>query len=164
MGQVHGAPPPGRRVARRITRRVALWIGGAGILIATIAASGYLMGRGPAGPEVLPPAPGPPAVGLCTEPIVIGADHAASPLFCSNGDINRRAWRYFAGAHLSVMGLGIFASDTDVATAIGQDLRGGSTGAMECGAYRLSVAYYGWGFVVDPTQGTLKEGCPLQRP
>lgn len=122
------------------------------------------MGRGTANPEVLPPAPGPPVVGLCSEPLTYGADGSASPLFCSNGDINRLAWKYFAGAHLSVMGLGIFASDTEVAAAIGSDMSGSATGLRECSAYRLAAAYYGWNFGVDPTTGALPGGCPPGRP
>ncbi len=137
---------------------------GALAIIGAVAASGYLMGRGMAAPEVLPPAPGPPVVGLCTQQLSIGPDGNASPLFCPNGEINRLAWKYFAGAHLSVMGLGIFASDTEVASAIGQDMRGNATSTMECSAYRLSAAYYGWSFGVDPTAGVLKGGCPIESP
>lgn len=145
----------------RTVRRLALGIGALAI-VGAVAASGYLMGRGPAGPEVLSPAPGPPVVGLCSEPLTIGSDGNPSPLFCSNGSINRLAWKYFANAHLSVMGLGIFAADTDVASAIAQDTRSGSTGSMECSAYRLAAAYYGWSFGVDPTTGVIKGGCPIE--
>jgi hypothetical protein len=147
----------------RAARRLALAIGALAI-VGAVAASGYLMGSGPAGPTVLSPAPGPPAVGLCSQQLSIGPGGDASPLFCSNGSINRLAWEYFANAHLSVIGLGIFASDTDVASAIAQDMRGGSTGPMECSAYRLAAAYYGWSFGVDATSGALKGGCPIERP
>ncbi|MGA7912895.1 MAG: hypothetical protein WCC30_15305 [Candidatus Dormiibacterota bacterium] len=112
-------------------------------------------------PEVLPPAPGPPVSGLCTEQLTFLADGSVSPLFCSNGDVNRIAWRYFADKDLTVMGLGIFAADTDVATAIRQDLSGHATGAVECSAYQLASVYYGWGFGVDVTTGVLTGGCPI---
>jgi hypothetical protein len=134
------------------------------VVVGAIAASGYLMGRGTAAPEVLSPAPGPPVVALCSEQISIGSDGNVSPLFCSNGALNRLAWKHYADAHLSVLGLGIFASDTDVATAVGQDMRGNSTGPMECSAYRLAAAYYGWSFGIDPTSGVLNGGCPIDHP
>lgn len=148
----------------RTVRRSALWVLGAAVIVGAVAASGYLMGRGTAVPEVLPPAPGPPVVALCSEQLSIGSDGNVSPLFCSNGAINRLAWKHFADARLSVLGLGIFASDTDVATAVGQDMRGNSTGPMECSAYRLAAAYYGWSFGVDPTIGVLNGGCPIENP
>ena len=99
--------------------------------------------------------------GLCSAPLTHLPDGTVSPLFCSNGDINRLAWRYLAGKHLGVMGLGIFAADTDVAAAIRQDLSGHAGEAIECGAYQLASVYYGWGFGVNPTLGVLAGGCPM---
>jgi hypothetical protein len=129
-----------------------------------VAAAALFMGdHSPASPEVLPPAPGPPVGGLCTEQLTSLPDGSVSPLFCSNGDVNRLAWRYFAHKDLAVMGLGIFAADTDVATAIRQDLSGHATDAVECSAYQLASVYYGWGFAVDPTSGALTGGCPIPR-
>jgi len=122
-----------------------------------------LGGHNSQSPEVLPPAPGPPVGGLCSAQLTHLPDGSVSPLFCSNGDVNRLAWRYFAGKNLSVMGLGIFAADTDVATAIRQDLSAHATDAVECGAYQLASVYYGWGFGIDPTIGVLAVGCPIPR-
>jgi len=129
-----------------------------------VAVAGLVLGgHGSPNPEVLPPAPGPPVGGLCSEQLTYRADGNASPLFCTNGDVNRLAWRYFADKRLTVMGLGIFAADTDVATAIRQDLSGHATDAVECSAYQLASVYYGWGFGVDPTIGILTGGCPIPR-
>ena len=119
-----------------------------------------LGGHRSANPEVLPPAPGPPVGGLCNAQLTQLPDGSVSPLFCANGDVNRLAWRYFAGKNLRVMGLGLFAADTDVAAAIRQDLSGHAGDAVECGAYRLASVYFGWGFAVDPASGALP-GCPV---
>jgi hypothetical protein len=143
--------------------RVALWIT-AVVIVGAGALAAATMGHGPAAPEVLPPAPGPPVAGLCSAQLSYGADGGVSPLFCSNGDINRLAWKYFADKRLMVMGLGIFAADTDVATAIRQDLGGQATSQVECSAYQLASVYYGWGFGVDPTIGVLAGGCRIERP
>jgi len=118
-------------------------------------------GQSPSSPEVLPPAPGPPVGGLCSAQLTHLPDGSVSPLVCSNGDVNRLAWSYFAAKNLSVMGLGIFAADTDVATAIRQDLSSHASDAVECAAYQLASVYYGWGFGVDPTLGVLAGSCPI---
>ena len=120
-----------------------------------------LGGQHSASPEVLPPAPGPPVGRLCTAQLTQLPDGSVSPLFCTNGDVNRLAWRYFAGKNLRVMELGIFAADTDVAAAIRQDLSGHAGEAVECAAYQLASVYYGWGFGVDPASGALAGGCPI---
>jgi hypothetical protein len=136
-----------------------VWALGVLAVAGAMAAGGYLMGPGKPGPEALPPAPGPPVVGLCTQALT-HANGSVSPLFCANGDINRLAWAYFANAQVRVLGLGIFASDTEVAAAVGQDVKGRATDSAECDAYRLAVAYYGWSFGLDPTSGVIKGGCP----
>ncbi len=143
--------------------RVVIGIG-AVVIVGAVALAAAMLGHGPAAPEVLPPAPGPPVTGLCSAQLSYGADGNVLPLFCSNGDINRLAWKYFADKRLMVMGLGIFAADTDVATAIRQDLSGQATSQVECSAYQLASVYYGWGFVVDPTNGVLTGGCRIERP
>ncbi len=153
---------PGRSGSRDLNR-LALGIGAAAIACAiAVAIAGLALGNhGSSNPEVLPPAPGPPVGGLCTAQLTSLPDGRVSPLFCSNGDVNRLAWQYFADKNLAVMGLGIFAADTDVATAIRQDLSGHATDAVECSAYQLASVYYGWGFGVDPTSGVLTGGCPI---
>jgi hypothetical protein len=143
--------------------RMALGIG-ALVIVCAVAAAAAFMTQGSASPEVLPPAPGPPVAGLCTAQLDFGADGNAAPLFCPNGDINRLAWKYFADKRLAVMGMGIFAADTDVAAALRQDLSGHATSPVECSAYQLASAYYGWRFVVDPTSGVLAGGCRIERP
>jgi len=155
---------PGRSGSRHLNR-AAIGVGAFVIACAiAVAVAGLALGNhGSPTPEVLPPAPGPPVGRLCTQPLTTMPNGSVTPLFCSNGDVNRLAWRYFADKNLTVMGLGIFAADTDVATAIRQDLSGHATEAVECSAYQLASVYYGWGFGVDPTSGALAGGCPVPR-
>jgi len=155
------AESPGRSGSHDLNRLV-LGIGAFAIVCAiAIALAGLALGgHNSSSPEVLPPAPGPPVGGLCTAQLTNLADGSVSPLFCSNGDVNRLAWKYFADKNLAVMGLGIFAADTDVAAAIRQDLSGRATNTVECGAYQLASVYYGWGFGVDPAIGVLT-ACPI---
>ena len=147
-------------VSRRTARRIALTLG-AIVVIAAIAFAAYLIGRRSAGPEVLAPATVPPAVGLCSAQLSYAADGNASPLFCSNHEINRLAWTYFAMGKPRVMALGLDASPSDVGSAVSADLSN-STGPIECSAYELAAVYYGWSFGVDPTSGVITGGCPTE--
>lgn len=145
-------------VSRRTVRRIALAVGGLAIVVA-VAVVAYQLGRRTAGSEVLPPASVPPVVGICSAQLSYGADGNASPLFCSNGEINRLAWEYFAKGNPRVMALGPNASDSDVESAVSSDIVG-STGPIECSAFQLAYVYYGWSFGVNPTSGAI-EGCPF---
>ncbi|HEY1419883.1 MAG TPA: hypothetical protein VGG90_04150 [Candidatus Dormibacteraeota bacterium] len=137
-------------------------IGAAVIILGAVILAAATMGHNPAAPEVLPPASGPSVSGLCSASLSYDGAGNASPLFCAGGNLNRLAWRYYAGKQLSVMGLGIFAADTDVATALRQDLSGGAPSAVECNAYRLASAYYGWKFGFDPAAGILTPTCTIR--
>lgn len=150
-------------VSRRTLRRIVLAVG-ALVIVAAIAIAAYLIGRGNRGQEVLSPATVPPVVGLCSAQLSYGADGNAAPLFCSNGEINRLAWSYFAKVNLRVTTLGPNASPSDVESAVSTDMNGSSTGPIECSAYQLAAVYYGWSFGIDPTSGAITGGCPIERP
>jgi hypothetical protein len=112
-------------------------------------------------PRPLWPAKVPPAVGLCTEMLSYQPDGSVSPLFCPSGEINTRAWSYFAAQQLEVMALGPHVSPADVTTAVEQDLKARASPTTECGAAMLAAAYYGWNFHIQPTSG-LRTDCPIQ--
>jgi hypothetical protein len=149
-------------VSRRTLRRIVLAVG-ALVIVAAIAIVAYLIGRANGGQEVLSPATVPPVVGLCSAQLSYAADGNASPLFCSNGEINKSAWNYFAKVNLRVMTLGPNASPGDVSAAVSADMNGSSTGPIECSAYELAAVYYGWSFGVDPTSDAITGGCPIER-
>lgn len=151
------------RLVIAANRRTAGWIalaaGGLAVVVAS-AVVAFHFGQGSVGPEVLPPATVPSVVGLCTQQLSYTADGNASPLFCSNGEINRLAWNYFADLNLLVMALGSKATAGDVEAAVASDLNGSD--AIECSAYQLAAVYYGWNFGTDPTSAVLTGGCPIQ--
>lgn len=149
-------------VSRRTVSRVALAVGALGVLLA-VGLTAYLIGRGTPGSEILSPATVPPVVGLCSAQLSYGADGNTSPLFCSNGEINKLAWNYFAKINLRVMALGPNASPSDVEAAVSADMNGSSTGPIECSAYELAAVYYGWSFGVDPTSAVISGGCQIER-
>jgi hypothetical protein len=145
-------------VSRRTVRWIALAVGVVAVLGA-VAVVAFHLGQERGGPEVLSPATVPPVLGLCSAQLSYGADGNASPLFCSNHEINRAAWRYFAKLNLHVMALGPNAAPGDVESAVSADMSGSSTNPIECSAYQLAAAYYGWSFGVDPTSGVIGGGC-----
>ncbi|HVC75439.1 MAG TPA: hypothetical protein VND96_02865 [Candidatus Micrarchaeaceae archaeon] len=152
------------RLVIAANRRTAAWIalaaGGVAVVVASVVVT-FHFGQGSTGPEVLPPAKVPSVVGLCTQQLSYAADGNASPLFCSNGEVNRLAWTYFADLNLLVMSLGSSATPGDVEAAVASDLNGSE--AIECSAYQLATVYYGWNFGTDPTSSVLIGGCPVQR-
>jgi hypothetical protein len=135
--------------------------GGALVIIAAVAVTAYLIGRGGSSSEALAPATVPPVVALCSAQLSYGADGNASPLFCSNGEINRLAWSYFAKDTPKVMALGPNATPSDVEAAVSADMHG-STGPIECSTFQLAYVYYGWSFGVNPTSNVLVD-CPFPR-
>lgn len=110
--------------------------------------------------EVLAPATVPPVAGLCTAQLASDMGGTVSPLFCSNGDINRLAWRLIATDNPDVMRLGRNPRPADVGEAAARDLRDRMSGSRECSALTLSAAYYGWNFHIDPVTG-LSLSCPI---
>jgi hypothetical protein len=111
----------------------------------------------PVATQLLPPASDLPVANLCTKPIVIGADGNALPLTCSNGDLNVRAWQYYAGISASVLGLGLNPTQGQAESAICDDLkRNHATRAEESNGYQLAKHYYGWTFNIDVVNLT----CP----
>jgi hypothetical protein len=109
----------------------------------------------PVATQVLPPAPDLPVIDLCTKPTVISADGNALPLTCSNGNLNVRAWQYYASISASVLGLGLNPTQGQAEAAICDDLKHNhATRAEESSGYRLARLYYGWTFDIDVTNLT----------
>lgn len=101
----------------------------------------------------LAPATVSPSVHLCSHQLLIGADGNASPLTCSNGDLNELAWEYYAKASLNVMALGPDVVPSQVLSAMCSDVSSGeSTSLVEMSAYDISALYYGWHFGISPSQ------------
>ena len=104
----------------------------------------------PVATQVLPPAQDLPVASLCSKPIVVAADGNASPLTCSNGDLNVRAWKYYATISASVLGLGLNPTQGQAEGAICDDLKHNhATRAEESSGYRLARLYYSWTFNID---------------
>jgi hypothetical protein len=109
----------------------------------------------PVATQLLPPAPDLPVANLCAKPVVISADGNALPLTCSNGDLNVRAWQYYASISASVLGLGLNPTQGQAESAICDDLNHNhATRAEESNGYRLARLYYGWTFDIDVTKLT----------
>jgi hypothetical protein len=109
-------------------------------------------------PPVLLPAQVPPVVGDCSEQLEIGADGNASPVTCTNGDINVLAWNYFDGVDPTLLGLGPYATEQQVQDQLCTDMQT-STIPIEESVYALAQAYYGWQFGVDPTSILTNGAC-----
>jgi len=104
----------------------------------------------PVPPQVLPPASDLPVANLCSKPIATTADGNAQPLTCSSGDLNVRAWQYYAAISASVLGLGLNPTEGQVESAICDDLKHNhATRTEETSGYRLARLYYGWTFNID---------------
>lgn len=139
--------------------------GGTVVLAFALVAVGYGIGRVTTSPSTSPstsvstsvstssrrvlwPATVPPHVAECSKQLLYYEDGNATPLFCSNGDINVLAWRYFALMYPLVMMLGPDANPSEVKEALCADLDlNHSTAPIETSAYQLSIAYYGWKYV-----------------
>ena len=99
---------------------------------------------------MLPPAPDLPVASLCSRPITTTADGNAVPLTCSNGNLNVRAWNYYALISASVLGLGLNPTQGQVESAICDDLKHNhATRSEESSGYSLARMYYGWTFNID---------------
>ena len=105
--------------------------------------------------QLLPPAPDLPVANLCTKPVVLTADGNAKPLTCSNGDLNVRAWQYYASISASVLGMGLVPTQGQVESAICDDLKANhATRVEEANGYSLAKLYYGWTFDIDVSKLT----------
>ena len=111
----------------------------------------------PVPPQALPPAQDLPVANLCAKPIVTTTDGNATPLTCSNGALNVRAWNYYSLISASVLGLGLNPTQGQVESAICDDLKHNhATRTQETSGYKLASTYYGWAFNIDVAKLT----CP----
>ena len=107
--------------------------------------------------QILAPAPDLPVAKLCSKPITVSADGNASPLVCSNGAVNVRAWTYYATISASTLGLGLNPTEGQAEAAICDDLKHNHAMRVEeASGYTLAATYYAWTFNIDVS----KVSCP----
>ncbi|MHB8571744.1 MAG: hypothetical protein ACYDAY_02145 [Candidatus Dormibacteria bacterium] len=98
---------------------------------------------------VLAPATTAPAVDECDQQLAYAADGNVSPLACSDGRLNVRAWRALAQDNPSVMTLGPYATPAQVHAAACMDVQR-STIPIEQSVVDIATIYYGWQFGTRP--------------
>ena len=110
---------------------------------------------------VLPPATVAPVKDECTEQLVYGADGNVSPLTCPNGGVNTAAWKQLAVSGTELLGLGLYATPTQVSQAICHDFDTiYKTKPITESAEEIAQAYYQWQFGVNPLLEFEQLGCP----
>jgi hypothetical protein len=132
------------------------------LVIGAVAVAAFIAVQILSNAEILSPATVPPVTALCTAQLTTAEDGTISPLFCSDGQLNMRAWDYLAADNLQVMALNRNAGPDKVRAAITEDLRTRASGPRECNAALLAAAYYGWSFHIDPVAG-LALDCAIVR-
>lgn len=156
VGQLCAVAERSDRWLFRLMGRRRLWLAAvpaigvaAGVAVA-LGSSGTAADR-----AVLVPATVPPVVGECTRQLLTAADGTVGPLTCPGPRINTLAWEYYAKFDPLVMTLGRYATEGEVASTLCSDLKSTSTiGTIpkEVEAYQISALYYGWRFVIPPTE------------
>jgi hypothetical protein len=110
---------------------------------------------------VLPPATVPPVKDECTEQLVYGADGNVSPLTCPGGGVNTAAWKQLAVNGTELLGLGLYATPTQVYQAVCHDYDTVyKTKPITESAEEIAQAYYQWKFGVNPLSEFEQVGCP----
>jgi hypothetical protein len=110
---------------------------------------------------VLSPATVPPVKDECTEQLVYGADGNVGPLTCPGGSVNTAAWKQLAVSGTELLGLGLYATPTQVYQAICHDYDTVyKTKPITESAEEIAQAYYQWQFGVNPLQDFEQLGCP----
>lgn len=147
---------------RAAIRRVPNWVKVslpvvAGAAVAAAIAIGSGAGKDPSTTTttsdrpILSPATVPPAVDVCQEPLLHGADGTVGPIACKNGDLNQLAWAELATGGYVTLALGPNATPIQVGNALCSDLQDrNSTIPNTQVVYDISTLYYGWNFGVDP--------------
>jgi hypothetical protein len=98
---------------------------------------------------ILAPAKSLPTVGECAGSIVVDVDGNVQELFCPNGDIRVRAWKYFAQmGRTPILALGPRATTLQLERAVCTP-QPGDEPIVES-EFKLASAYYGWSTSFDP--------------
>ena len=113
---------------------------------------------------ILAPEEQPSLVLVCSGPVTVGHNGAIAALFCKNGDLNVRAWNYFAETHSALMRLGRSATWSQIVRASCVAERGTSYPAVRS-IYLLASAYNGWHFgtsINQVSQLDQRGACPYR--
>jgi hypothetical protein len=154
--------------ATRAVRRMPTWAKVAAplaVIAAVVAGIAVATGGGkdttvtaskstPAQRPILAPATVPPAVDVCQEQLLHGADGTVGPVACKNGDLNQLAWETYSPANPVLFGLGPNATPTQAQNAMCVDLLDPNVAGTNPRAtviYQLAELYYGWQFGIVPS-------------
>jgi hypothetical protein len=128
-----------------------------GVALALVCVLGLWIGRSSSSPNgttpkalstsaVLAPASTPSRVGVCTHALTMSADGNASPLRCTNREVNRLAWNYYVRIGPLVMTLGPSEPFNGVVKSMCADMQLSNATLPEAkNAATLASDYYGWG-------------------